>query len=63
MTNAVAGKKRRYFIGILLPVYAEKEERFSRLLKKLFSLPLADARGSPAFPNRDREGVARSVFV
>jgi hypothetical protein len=40
-----------------------------RVLKKLFSLPLADARGSvtpaesePAFPDRDRKGVARSVF-
>jgi hypothetical protein len=40
-----------------------------RLLKELFSLPLADARGSVtasesalAFPNRDCKGVARSLF-
>jgi hypothetical protein len=39
------------------------------MLKKVFSLPLADARGSVitaesalAFPNRDHEGAARSVF-
>jgi hypothetical protein len=41
----------------------------SRLLKKRFSLPLADARGSVtasesmlAFPNRDCKGAARSLF-
>jgi uncharacterized protein (TIGR03790 family) len=41
----------------------------SRLLKKLFSLSLAHARASvnasesaPAFPNRDCEGVVRSLF-
>jgi hypothetical protein len=42
---------------------------FSKLLKKIFSLPLADARGSVtasesalAFPNRDCKGVAGSLF-